>query len=119
MQLSNYTRNYVIMKTYGRCGYCGKPLVEEEHGATFDHIIPINKKGSTNKDNILLCCFDCNQDKGSLTLDEFREKKQNKLIKMLKRSGLPVKAIGTMQFFFERLQSSGVKNTIEEMLDNV
>lgn len=118
MQLSNYTRNYVIMKTYGRCGYCGKPLIEEEQ-ATFDHIIPVNSKGTANKDNILLCCFDCNQDKGSLTLEDFRDKRQNKLMKFLKRSGLPFKAVGTVQFFFERLQSSGVKAKIEEMLDNV
>ena len=120
MQLSNYMRNFAIMRTYGRCAYCGKAIVDEkQHGATFDHVLPLSKKGTTSKDNILLCCFECNQEKGSLSLEEFRAKKQTALNKMLKKSGLLIKATGTVRFFFERLETSDNIKKIEDILNEV
>lgn len=118
MQISNYVRNYTIIKTYGRCAYCGKQIVTEKNGVTFDHVLPLQKNGSTNKENLLLCCFDCNQEKGSLTLEEFRQKRMKTLQNSLKKNGLIIKATGTLKFYFERL-TTDVHEKIKEVLDNV
>lgn len=121
MNISNYLRNYAIMRTYGRCAYCGCKIIDEKtHGATFDHVVPLVKGGSTSKDNLLLCCFDCNQAKGKLTLEEFRQKRLNDLQTMIKKSGLLIKATGDIKFFFERLRESpSIGVEIEQFLDEV
>lgn len=120
MNISNYMRNYAIMRTYGRCAYCGCNIMQEkQHGATFDHVLPVVKGGATAKENLLLCCFNCNQAKGSLTLEEFREKRLEELQRIVKQSGLLIRATGNVKFFFERLESSGVAKQIEEMLDAI
>ena len=119
MNISNYMRNFAIMRTYGRCAYCGKPIIYEKHGATFDHILPLSKKGTTSKDNLFLCCFDCNQEKGSLSLEDYRQKKMLSLQKLIKRNGLVIKATGNVKFFFERLETTDVTKKIEEMLNDV
>jgi 5-methylcytosine-specific restriction endonuclease McrA len=119
MNISNYMRNFAIMRTYGRCAYCGKPIIDEKHGATFDHILPLSKKGTTSKDNLFLCCFDCNQEKGSLSLEDYRQKKMLSLQKLIKRNGLVIKATGNVKFFFERLETTDIAKKIEEMLNDV
>lgn len=45
------------------CQYCGA------HGAgvvlEVDHIIPISKGGTSDMDNLITACLDCNRGKGS------------------------------------------------------
>ena len=31
---------------------------------TMDHIVPVARGGKSNKGNVVVCCFNCNQDKG-------------------------------------------------------
>jgi hypothetical protein len=66
------------------CPYCDcemsyKPVVKHEtfasNQATRDHIVPRCKGGTGSKSNpwaTVFVCFACNQDKGSLTLNEWR-----------------------------------------------
>lgn len=124
MNISNYLRNYTIMQTYGRCAYCGCSILDSKnkvpaYGATFDHVLPVVKGGATSKENLKLCCFNCNQAKGSLSLEEFREKRLEELQRMVKQSGLAIKATGSVTFFFERLEQSGLKDKIEELLNGI
>ncbi len=46
----------------GICHYCGGKFPEEE--LTMDHIVPIARGGKSNKGNVVVSCFNCNQNKG-------------------------------------------------------
>jgi len=52
------------------CFYCHK---KDKHGNSFDmdHYVPKSKGGSDEKDNMVLCCKECNAVKGDLTGDEY------------------------------------------------
>ena len=47
------------------CVYCGKTY--ELHELTLDHVHPRSKGGEDISSNVVPCCRDCNQDKGSTT----------------------------------------------------
>lgn len=54
------------------CYYCNRRLTQCGGMAkTKDHIIPMSKGGVNGKVNIVLCCKDCNQIKGSNLLYQF------------------------------------------------
>ena len=57
------------MKTFV-CFYCGKVLNPKKK--TRDHKQPRSRNGSSAPQNIVAACKPCNQDKGSLTLQEYR-----------------------------------------------
>jgi HNH endonuclease len=50
-----------------KCWYCG------EKAETGDHGIPLSRGGSKKIHNLYPACVCCNQRKGTLTIDEFRE----------------------------------------------
>lgn len=52
-----------------RCRYCGR---DDEHvKLTIDHIIPTSRGGHPEKkQNLVTCCFDCNQRKANKTPEE-------------------------------------------------
>ncbi len=52
------------------CFYCGNPLSRQK--ATRDHVQPRSKGGTDSKKNIVDSCRPCNEEKGCLTLEEFR-----------------------------------------------
>lgn len=49
-----------IVSTEKRCEYCGS--MEE---LSWDHLIPISKKGPDTAENLVLCCRSCNSSKGN------------------------------------------------------
>jgi 5-methylcytosine-specific restriction endonuclease McrA len=53
------------------CPYCGKSMNEKP---VADHIWPIAEGGQSKKANMVKICYDCNAEKGSLTLREFCKK---------------------------------------------
>src|SRR5208282_1153199 len=60
-------RNQISMEF---CFYCGKRLSVKN--TTRDHKRPLSKGGSTSDYNIVMSCRGCNQDKGSISYEEFR-----------------------------------------------
>lgn len=53
-----------------KCHYCGHKLSRKNH--TIDHVKPLAKGGKDKKWNKVDACNTCNQEKGCLTVDEFR-----------------------------------------------
>jgi 5-methylcytosine-specific restriction endonuclease McrA len=51
----------------GKCFYCDKKL-DKYH---IDHLIPISRGGSNDKENICIACPECNFRKGNKTPEEF------------------------------------------------
>jgi 5-methylcytosine-specific restriction endonuclease McrA len=67
----------VWLKTNGHCWYCGDELELdwEEPGPydfTLEHQIPKRWGGSDNLWNLVPACRQCNRDKGTMTVEEFR-----------------------------------------------
>uniref|UniRef100_A0A7C4TW92 HNH endonuclease n=1 Tax=Caldisericum exile TaxID=693075 RepID=A0A7C4TW92_9BACT len=55
----------IAMKSNGKCFYCGN----EPTG--IDHLIPLNKGGTEDISNKVLCCRKCNSKKHTRTLENF------------------------------------------------
>jgi 5-methylcytosine-specific restriction endonuclease McrA len=60
-----YSKSNVYARDYGRCAYCRTRVFFKE--ATLDHVVPRHLGGKTRWENIVLCCFSCNQKKGGRT----------------------------------------------------
>lgn len=58
----------LLVKQNGLCACCGLPLAGKYH---LDHIIPVAKGGSNTEDNVHLLLPKCNQQKYTLTFEEF------------------------------------------------
>lgn len=52
------------------CYYCGSDVRENYE---IDHKTPISRGGDNTVNNIVICCHDCNQSKGSKTEKEYRD----------------------------------------------
>jgi len=63
-----YSRTNVMARDKYRCGYCGKQFNRKD--LTIDHIHPRCKGGKTTWDNVISCCFPCNQKKDNKTMAE-------------------------------------------------
>jgi 5-methylcytosine-specific restriction endonuclease McrA len=66
------------VKVWDRCGglchYCGDPMMRmpnERKSFTLDHVVPRSRGGSNHLGNLVGSCAECNQDKGSLTGEEY------------------------------------------------
>ena len=69
---SQDVRKLLYDNANGRCAICGKPLLFSE--ITLDHIIPLNQNGKDEVENLQICCYQCNQMKGSiLPVDLFQK----------------------------------------------
>lgn len=62
----NYSRRNIWIRDKGLCQYCSKPVTFED--LTTDHVVPKVLGGKTSWDNIVTCCYTCNQKKGDKTL---------------------------------------------------
>ena len=60
-------REFVFIRTNGRCSYCGAKATE------IDHIIPRAQGGSNSVHNLTPACRSCNQKKSNLSLKDFGE----------------------------------------------
>lgn len=63
----------VFSKTDGHCGYCW-----DKPATTVDHIVPSSRGGSNAYVNVIGACFDCNNEKAAMSLEEFRRKRRVK-----------------------------------------
>jgi 5-methylcytosine-specific restriction endonuclease McrA len=56
------------------CSACDEPMIRmpnERRSLTLDHVIPSSRGGSNHLSNLVGACAECNQDKGSLTGEEY------------------------------------------------
>jgi 5-methylcytosine-specific restriction endonuclease McrA len=77
-QFSNRTRMQRRIQLWKRdrlpdgsriCYICGCPVTKRKF--TLDHIDPACLSRNHDKDNLALCCFDCNQAKGHMSLEDY------------------------------------------------
>ena len=57
-----------------RCYYCDRVMSRgrfSEKRRTVDHKLPLCRGGRHNEDNLVWCCWRCNNVKGAMTEDEF------------------------------------------------
>ena len=60
----------ILASQDGRCVYCRKQVGDDYH---VDHVVPITKGGSNNKDNLQICCPSCNRHKSDRDPVEFAQ----------------------------------------------
>jgi hypothetical protein len=65
---TGFAKEYIKKNRNIHCIYCECDINEEN--ATTDHIIPISMGGNNSQVNLMICCFDCNNERGNM---EFRE----------------------------------------------
>lgn len=58
-------RDEVLKRDHFRCFYCGNPAT------AVDHLNPISRGGTDDKENLVAACSDCNGSKGDRTAEEF------------------------------------------------
>lgn len=63
-----FSRKNVWLRDEGKCQYCQKNV--NLSSFTIDHVIPKTGGGQTMWDNVVTCCYFCNQKKGNKSLKE-------------------------------------------------
>lgn len=70
---SGFAKEFVEQNKDARCLYCDTKLTVEN--ATADHIIPISEGGNNCQVNLVVCCKDCNNERGNLDFKYYLSKK--------------------------------------------
>jgi len=65
-------KSEIIKRDEATCVYCNKKLKSKD--ITLDHCIPVWRGGESIVKNVVVSCSWCNQDKGSLTAEEYQYK---------------------------------------------
>jgi len=73
---SGFAKDFISRNKNTKCIYCEKAL--DESNATTDHIVPISEGGNNTQVNLLICCFDCNNERGSMKFGEYLKIKNPK-----------------------------------------
>ena len=60
-----FSRKNVWVRDEGKCQYCCKPVNSQDF--TLDHVLPRTNGGTTVWNNVVTCCYACNQKKGDKT----------------------------------------------------
>jgi 5-methylcytosine-specific restriction endonuclease McrA len=66
---SGFAKEFLLENKKAKCIYCEKCL--DESNATTDHIIPISEGGNNCQVNLLICCFDCNNQRGNMEFKQY------------------------------------------------
>ncbi|QRM29478.1 HNH endonuclease [Microvirga sp. VF16] len=77
--------NDVYVRDEGHCVYCGILARRPGRGvkrapdlATLDHVMPKSFGGPLNRDNIVLACSACNNERGTMDVQAFKALKANR-----------------------------------------
>ena len=62
------SRKNILIRDRFTCQYCQRTLASTE--LTLDHVVPRSRAGETAWENLVACCHDCNNRKGSRTPEE-------------------------------------------------
>lgn len=66
---SGFAKDFVKENKDSNCLYCNGKL--NQYNATSDHIIPISNGGNNCQVNLIVCCKDCNNERGNLPFMEY------------------------------------------------
>lgn len=80
-------REYLLEKWGRKCAYCNDTDVPLE----IEHIQPKSKGGSNRVSNLAISCRDCNQKKGSQSVERFLAKKPDVLKRVLAQAKSPLR----------------------------
>jgi len=61
---TGYAKDYVRSHKRPYCIYCNTKLIDDN--ATADHIVPVSRGGNNAQLNLIVCCFDCNNQRGDM-----------------------------------------------------
>ena len=107
-------RKTIFDMTEGRCFYCGCQL--DFQSFHIDHIKP-RASGGKDRNNCVPACIDCNLSKGSLSIEEFRDKLSRLLDdshkgKMIDKYYHPKRK--PIKFYFEETTNGRTKNVCKD-----
>lgn len=73
---SGFAKEFIKENPDAKCIYCEKVL--NELNATTDHIIPICDGGNNTQVNLMVSCFDCNNERGNMQFIDYLRLKNPK-----------------------------------------
>jgi len=62
------SRKNILLRDRNICQFCGKHFPSSE--LTLDHVMPRSRGGHSSWENLVACCYDCNNRKGNRTPEE-------------------------------------------------
>ena len=62
------SRKNILLRDRNTCQFCGKAFPSSE--LTLDHVIPRSRGGRSSWENLVACCYRCNNTKGDRTPEE-------------------------------------------------
>lgn len=74
---SGFAKEFLEENTNLKCIYCNTKLKEEN--ATADHIVPISEGGNNCQVNLVVCCKDCNNERGNMEFKTYLSIKNKNL----------------------------------------
>lgn len=66
---TGFAKEFLQYNRQPRCIYCNTLLSQDN--ATADHIIPISKGGNNTQINLVVCCKDCNNERGNTEFNKY------------------------------------------------
>ena len=76
---SGFAKEFIEQNKNAKCIYCDNKLTLDN--ATADHIIPISDGGNNCQVTLVVCCKDCNNERGNLDFRYYMSKKNSKKLK--------------------------------------
>lgn len=75
---SGFAKEFVDKNEGSICLYCEDELSHEN--ATADHIVPISEGGNNCQVNLIVCCKDCNAERGNIDFKSYLFRKNKKYV---------------------------------------
>src|SRR5262249_56361178 len=67
------SRKNILLRDRNTCQFCGRVFPGSE--LTLDHVVPRSRGGRSSWENLVACCYSCNNSKGDRTPEEAAMKK--------------------------------------------
>src|ERR1700716_4557371 len=61
------SRKNILLRDRNTCQFCGRIFPSSE--LTLDHVVPRSRGGRSSWENLVACCYRCNNSKGDRTTD--------------------------------------------------